>query len=172
MLLIHDLSKNIETQLIPYLRSDTKIFSQEISNIHPCLGCFKCWIKTPGRCVIKDDYTELPKYILQNNTYVCISAIKYGCYSPYIKNIIDRSIGFLLPFFRFVKGDIHHSLRYKNIPRLVFIAYGNDITEDEKQTFYDLAYANSINYEADKFEVLFAENIKDLQNILADLKED
>ena len=22
--------------------------------IHPCIGCFSCWNKDPGRCVIKD----------------------------------------------------------------------------------------------------------------------
>ena len=27
--------------------------------IHPCVGCFTCWVKTPGVCVFKDDMPEL-----------------------------------------------------------------------------------------------------------------
>jgi hypothetical protein len=27
--------------------------------IKPCRGCFGCWLKTPGECVIKDDMAEL-----------------------------------------------------------------------------------------------------------------
>lgn len=171
MLLIHDLTKDLEKSILPCLDDNTKIFSKEISNIHPCMGCFNCWVKTPGKCIIEDDYTEMPKYILENNQFVIISNIKYGCYSPYIKNVLDRSIGFLLPFFRIVEGNIHHSMRYDNIPEMIFIAYGDDITSEEKETFKDLIHANSINFGCDKFKVFFAENTEDIKSFLIDLKE-
>lgn len=172
MLLVHDLSKDIEEKLIPCLKENTKIFSKENKNIHPCIGCFNCWIQTPGKCIIKDDYAELPKYILQNDIYITISTIKYGCYSPYIKNVIDRSIGFLLPFFRTVNGEIHHSIRYDRTPKLVYIAYGNDINDDEKITFKNLVAANVVNFGADEYDIFFAENIESLKNILLKFKED
>ena len=172
MLLVHDLTKDDENAILPCLKDNTKIFSKEISNIHPCIGCFNCWVKTPGKCIIDDDYTEMPKYILENNHFVIISKIKYGCYSPYIKNVIDRSIGFLLPFFRVVDGNMHHSIRYDKIPEMTFIAYGDDITYEEKETFKDLTHGNAINFGCDKFNVFFAENIENLKNILIELKED
>ena len=27
--------------------------------IHPCIGCFGCWVKTPGKCVIHDGYKDV-----------------------------------------------------------------------------------------------------------------
>lgn len=27
--------------------------------IAPCLGCFSCWLKTPGECVQKDDVQQI-----------------------------------------------------------------------------------------------------------------
>lgn len=37
-------------------------------SIHPCKGCFGCWIKTPGRCVFDDDMSNiiLPKLMEAN----------------------------------------------------------------------------------------------------------
>lgn len=32
--------------------------------IHPCMGCFSCWTKTPGSCAIQDDMQEIYQEIL------------------------------------------------------------------------------------------------------------
>lgn len=34
-------------------------------DIHPCMGCFSCWTKTPGQCALKDDMQELYQDILE-----------------------------------------------------------------------------------------------------------
>ena len=28
-------------------------------DIKPCLGCFACWNKTPGKCIIEDDVSGI-----------------------------------------------------------------------------------------------------------------
>lgn len=87
----------------------------------------------------------MPKYILHSNVLIIITKIYYGCYSPYIKNVIDRSIGILLPFFQKINGEIHHIYRYNQSPKLVVIGYGEDITSNEETTFKALIKANSLN---------------------------
>lgn len=37
---------------------EIEVLTPQKMNIHPCLGCYTCWKKTPGRCVQKDDMTE------------------------------------------------------------------------------------------------------------------
>ncbi len=97
MLLIHDLTKEDSSDILSLLPSNSKILSKEINNIHPCCGCFKCWTKTPGKCIINDSYTEMPKYILHSDLLIIITKYIMLLLSLY-KNVIDRSIGFYYPF--------------------------------------------------------------------------
>lgn len=172
MLLLHDMSKDDFQNISNVFPKDTTIISKELSDIHPCCGCFACWLKTPGKCVIKDDYTLMPKYIAENNTFVVICEIKYGSYTSYIKNVIERSIGFLLPFIKNINNECHHSIRYKDrIPKLIFIGYSNCIAQEEKETFSKLVKGNAINFGAgDKYECHIVDNltkINDLINIIS-----
>lgn len=170
MLLIHDLDQDDEKKITPFLQPDTKIFSKKINNIRGCLGCFNCWMKTPGKCIIRDSYTEMPKYILRSGTFVIITRIKYGCYTSYVKNVIDRSIGILLPFFRYVNGEMHHIPRYDNKSiKLVVIGYSEDITDNERQTFKDLVRGNSINLCIPNYEVHIIKDISEAKSILENL---
>lgn len=146
MLLIHDLNVEDSKEIVSLLPKGSKVLSKEIDNIKGCLGCFNCWTKTPGRCIIEDSYTEMPKYILEGGTFIIITKIKYGCYTSYVKNVMDRSIGILLPFFQTVNGELHHLPRYNNTDlKFVVIGYGEDVTPYEEDTFKDLVKCNAIN---------------------------
>lgn len=171
MLLLHDLSLENFNSLSLHLPENTKIISKEMKNIHPCCGCFKCWVKTPGKCCINDDYTLMPKYIVESNLFIVISEIKYGCYSSYIKNVIERSIGFLLPFLRNYHNETHHTIRYKNrIPKLIFIGYGENIEDDEKETFRQISLGNAINFgSGNNYECHIADSLSDVSKVLKNI---
>lgn len=169
MLLIHDLNVKDSNEIISLLPPNSKIFSKEIDNIKGCLGCFNCWIKTPGKCIIEDDYTEMPKYILESGTFVIITEIKYGCYTSYVKNIIDRSIGILLPFFQIVNGEIHHKPRYDKPLKFVVIGYGENVTSDEEETFKELTCGNAINLCIPDYDVHVIKGISEVKKILKNL---
>lgn len=170
MLLIHDLNVEDSKEIIQALPRASKVLSKEINNIKGCLGCFNCWTKTPGRCIIEDSYTEMPKYILENRTFVIITKIKYGCYTSYVKNVIDRSIGILLPFFQTVNGELHHLPRYDNAAlKFVVIGYGQDITTNEEQTFKELIKGNAINLCVPSYEAHVIKDISEAKEIIENL---
>lgn len=170
MLLIHDLNSNDSNEIISLLPSNSKVLSKEIDTIKGCLGCFNCWLKTPGRCIINDSYTEIPKFIIENGTVIIITEIKYGCYTSYIKNVIDRSIGILLPFFRTANGELHHRPRYNtdNL-KLIVIGYGEDVSADEGQTFKALVKGNAINFCMPDYKTYVTKNISEIKSIIENL---
>lgn len=170
MLLVHDLNVEDLNEITPLLPINSKVLSEEVDNINGCLGCFNCWVKTPGRCIIEDSYTEMPKYILEGGTFVIITKIKYGCYTSYVKNIIDRSIGILLPFFQIVNGELHHLPRYNNSAlKFIVIGYGEDVTPDEEQTFKDLVKGNAINLCVPYHKSYVIKHISEAKKILENL---
>lgn len=169
MLLIHDLDDENKIKIEGLIPEGSKIYSKDIDNIHPCLGCFKCWLKTPGRCIINDSYTESPKYIKQADKMIIITEVRYGSYSPYVKRVIERSIGFLLPFFRKYHGEIHHSIRYDHVPELIFIGYSSTITSEEEKTFKDLVKANALNFGAEKFNSFLVKDTTEIIEIIKNI---
>lgn len=46
-------------------------------NIGNCVGCFGCWTRTPGKCVIRDDAVKVYPLIAESNEVMYISHIKY-----------------------------------------------------------------------------------------------
>ena len=171
--MIHDLEHDKFNSILQYLPQNIKIISKEMDNIYPCIGCFKCWLKTPGKCVIDDDYTYIPKYMKENNLIVFISEIKFGCYTSYIKNVIERSIGFILPFMYKINNETHHPSRYKNnVPKLIFIGYGSNLCDDEKENFREIAKANAINFGSENnYECHIVHEMSDLIEQLKIYKE-
>ena len=50
--------------------ADTEIVDIYKLNIRECLGCFACWSKTPGKCAITDDMTDVLQKILRADVMV------------------------------------------------------------------------------------------------------
>lgn len=161
--IIHDLDSSVFEELFP----ETALSSRQngsspetviLSPMYParaCIGCFGCWIKTPGSCVLPDAYQEMGKLLSETSELILLSRCVYGCYSPFVKNVLDRSIGYLLPFFRIKNGEMHHAMRYSSHMAITALFYGEDISGPEKETAARLVDANAVNLDASRCTVHF-----------------
>lgn len=113
--------------------------------IDTCAGCFGCWVKTPGECVINDACRDVAKEMVQSDMIVYLTPITFGGYSYHIKKAVDRFIPVLLPYFRVIKGEIHHPHRYKKRPSLVSLGVLENKDEEQEKIFYALNQRNALN---------------------------
>lgn len=68
--------------------------------IRYCRGCFSCWLKTPGRCIIDDDMKSIMAEAEGADVLVLASPLYIDTISGMLKVFMDRLI---------VKGDPHFS---------------------------------------------------------------
>ncbi|MFC2079498.1 flavodoxin family protein [Candidatus Bipolaricaulota bacterium] len=122
-------------------------------DIAPCIGCFGCWIKTPGECVIDDDGRDVARNIVGSDLVIYLSPIQFGGYSYELKKALDRSIGILSPFFRKVKREVHHKKRYSRYPNVAAFGWGKRPGDDEADIFENVVRRNAINMHASKSAV-------------------
>lgn len=156
--LIHDLSESKLKELVPKINDNIKVIGND-GFIEKCVGCFSCWIKTPGECVLNDNYKTLGSIYGKCDEIIIVSKCCYGCYSPFLKNILDRSINFVLPYFTIRNKEVHHTLRYNNKFKLSVYIYGEDITDSEKNTMEKLVKANCINFNGSEYSIKFNKDI-------------
>lgn len=110
-----------------------------------CIGCFGCWVKTPGVCIhTKDSGTAFLRKIFDTDFLVIISKITWGGYSRSIKAYADRMLPLLHPNFRKVNGEMHHRLRYGKMPVLLAVGFDGR-SEKENETFMKYTDAHRDN---------------------------
>jgi len=115
------------------------------NSIKKCKGCFGCWTKTPGECVIRDYGNDIAKEVINSDYCIILTSIRFGSYSSTIKQAVDRFIPLISPLFRFIDGETHHKVRYDKYPRLIPIGILNSYNKREEELFKRIIMRNRIN---------------------------
>ena len=139
--------------------SDIKFIDLSSLKIANCVGCFGCWTKTPGKCVIRDDAVEVYPLIAESNTLLYISRIKYGSYDTVMKTMLERAIPIQQAFLRLLDGETHHVQRSVVPKRATIIAYGST-DEEEQKIFTHLVARNSRNMNFQHYEIIFTSEVR------------
>lgn len=134
--------------------SETRYFDLSSLKIANCMGCFGCWTKTPGKCVIRDDATKVYPCIAKSDKALYVSRLKYGGYDTIMKTMLERAIPVQQAFIRIHNGETHHVQRAVVPKEATIIAYGN-ISDEEKDIFRQLVARNASNMSFSSHEIIF-----------------
>jgi multimeric flavodoxin WrbA len=145
----------VSDYLIDFLRingHEVDVIALRNENIAGCLGCFGCWLKTPGECVINDAGRDLPRKVIQSDMVFLLTPVVFGMYSSGLKRALDRfPCPILLPFFKNINGEIHHAKRYDKYPALIAVGVLPNPDEESEKTFKTLVVRNGVNLHTTAF---------------------
>jgi multimeric flavodoxin WrbA len=147
-----DISQSVLSVLRDVLAQDgahAEVISLADAKLAHCIGCFACWVETPGLCRYQEaDFTAILNAVVQSHTTVLVTPITFGGYSARVKQIMDRFVSLVMPYLQIHNGEVHHVARYARLPRMVGIGLQNSADPDEARLFQLLVGRNAINFQA------------------------
>lgn len=126
----------------------------EDEKVKRCMGCFGCWVKTPGECVIDDIGRKVAESWAKSDLLIIASPVLFGTYSFTLKKALDRIIPVNKPYFIRINGEVHHPHRYGYEQRLFVFGHVEAPAADEEQSFRDLVSRNALNFHVVKSEAV------------------
>lgn len=136
------------------LAEDASFVDLSQAKVANCVGCFGCWTKTPGKCVIRDEATKIYPLIAESDRVIYVSRLAYGGYDLPMKKMLERAIPIQQAFIRLVDGETHHVQRAVAPKEALIVAYG-EYPEEERQLFLELVARNAKNMNIKGYRVLF-----------------
>ena len=129
-------------------------------SITACIGCWNCWVKTPGQCVMKDEMAaSYPDYI-NSDTVILLMDTAQGFISHLSKAFIDRTIPHYHPYIEIINGECHHAARYNCYPDLVFYYDTEGLTNKEEQVIEDYLYRTAYHFKSKAYRIVKEDSLE------------
>lgn len=114
--------------------------------IKDCIGCWNCWVKTPGVCIHKDVMTDVYKEYLDSDRVVMLFPTKAGFISGSAKAFIDRIIPIYHPYIDIIEGEMMHYYRYSHYPLMDFYWSADGLSDEEDQVIEDYCFRSAHHF--------------------------
>ena len=135
-----------------------------------CIGCFGCWLETPGMCRFRDAGPGIAQAIMESDVVILLTPVSFGSYAPQLKVMVDRFLPTLLPYFGLYHGEVHHRPRYARYPRWVGIGVQRAPDPEEARLFKLLLGRNAINFHAPSYAAEVVQSADDRARLQAALR--
>jgi multimeric flavodoxin WrbA len=102
--------------------ADVETITLRNKKIKDCRGCYTCWTKTPGQCVVKDDMTVdiLPK-LLQSDLAVYATPLYFHSMNGIMRRFMERTLPTMHPSEEQNERKTYHPMRYR-LPKSVWLS--------------------------------------------------
>ncbi len=137
-----------------------KIVNMQEQSISACIGCWNCWLKTPGRCVMKDEMSECYPDYVNSDTVILLMDTAQGFVNHRAKAFFDRTIPHYHPYIEMVGGECRHFARYEKYPDMVFHYETDGLTNQENQVIEDYLYRTAWHFQSKAFRIISEEGPK------------
>ena len=128
-------------------------------DIRHCTGCWGCWVRTPGECVINDDSARICGSVVGSDIVLYASPVIMGFTSALLKKTCDRLIPILHPYLEVVNGEFHHRARYEKYPEIgLILEKSADTDQEDIEIIRDIYSRFSLNLKSELRMVRFTED--------------
>lgn len=139
--------------------NSVSLFHLNTMDLKHCTGCFGCWTKEPGKCLIKDEHSLICENYINSDFVIFASPLIMGFPSSLIKLTTDRLIPLLHYRIELVNKECHHISRYDNYPDIGLIVEKEMDTDYEDLEIVNTLYQRlAINFKAQCCFTLTTEN--------------
>ena len=107
------------------------VFELREMDIRYCIGCFDCWVKTPGECITADECRDILRAVINSDFVLWASPVIMGFYSSLLKTVTDKFIPLVHPYAELAQGEMRHRARYDRYPLEGLLLEKGDDTDDE-----------------------------------------
>lgn len=123
------------------------------ATLKACIGCWACWLKTPGRCVHKDAMAESCADYVNSDKVIVLMDTAQGFINHNAKAFMDRTIPHYHPYIELVDGECHHRARYAHYPELHFYYDDAALNQEEAQIIEDYLYRTAYHFRSRAYRI-------------------
>lgn len=128
----------------------TELTLRELTIQH-CLGCWGCWVRTPGECIIKDDASDVARVVINADFVLFASPLSMGFLSATLKRTMDKLIPLVHPYMAEDQGEVHHLARYEAYPLAGLLLAKESSTDDQDiQIISDVFSRTMLNFKSQR----------------------
>lgn len=135
--------------------SEITIYESADTQIKDCIGCWSCWWKTPGSCILNDDASKLYKDYINSDEVVLLFNTENGFIDGKGKTFLDRLIQHYLPYIEIRDGESGHVKRYDKYPVINFYFDKSGLSHEEIKVIRDYLARAAYHYQSSCKEFLY-----------------
>ena len=91
--------------------AEVELFYTKKLKVNPCQGDYNCWLRTPGKCIHKDDMEMLLPKLARADVWVFATPVYFDGISGAMKIFMERMLPLVEPFFELRDGHCRHPRR-------------------------------------------------------------